>query len=346
MNFSNKLLSWYLQNKRDLPWRNTKEPYKVWLSEIILQQTRVNQGLNYYLKFIESFPTVYDLAKADEDTILKLWQGLGYYSRARNLHFTAKYIVNNFNGTFPKTYKELIKLKGIGDYTASAISSICNNEPNAVVDGNVYRVLARYFDISTAINSGKGIKEFKNLAQQLIVREKPGYYNQAIMELGATICKPKKPNCNSCVLNDSCLALQKNKISKLPVKEKKLKIKHRYFNYLVTITNQDSTILKKRETKDIWKKLYEFPLIETSAEVDLEQLIKLNEFQNIYHNFITIKLHNSKNIIHKLSHQTLHAKYWIVTTNSVNMPTINWDEISKYPVPTLLHNFINEFTSN
>jgi len=346
MNFSNKLLSWYLQNKRDLPWRNTKEPYKVWLSEIILQQTRVNQGFNYYLKFIEAFPTVYDLAKADEDTILKLWQGLGYYSRARNLHFTANHIVKNLNGVFPKSFEDLKKLKGIGDYTASAISSICNNEPNAVVDGNVYRVLARYFNISTAINTSNGVKEFKNLAQQLINLKNPGNYNQAIMELGATICKPKSPVCTNCILNDSCIAFQKKSIAMLPVKEKKIKIKHRYFNYLVTITNQDSTILTKRIAKDIWEKLYEFPLIETSAEVDLEQLIKLNEFQNIYHNFITIKLHNSKNIIHKLSHQTLHAKYWIITTNSVNTPTINWSDISKYPVPILLHNFINEFTSN
>ncbi|MGB5462017.1 MAG: A/G-specific adenine glycosylase, partial [Aureibaculum sp.] len=191
MSFSNTLIYWYLQNKRDLPWRKTKNPYFIWLSEIILQQTRVNQGLDYYNKFITSFPTVFELAEASEESVLKLWQGLGYYSRARNLHYSARYIVNELNGIFPKSYNELLKLKGVGDYTASAIASISFNEPTAVVDGNVYRVLARYFGLNTTINSTKGIKEFKELAQQLIPTEKPDIYNQAIMEFGAVQCKPQ-----------------------------------------------------------------------------------------------------------------------------------------------------------
>jgi len=210
MKFSNQLIYWYLNNRRDLPWRKTTNPYHIWLSEIILQQTRVDQGMDYYLKFIQNFPTVNDLAIAPEEKVLKLWQGLGYYSRARNLHFSAKYIVNELNSVFPSTYNDIIKLKGVGDYTASAVSSICFNEPMAVVDGNVYRVLARYFGILTPINTSKGIKEFKKLAQQLLNKEDPATNNQAIMEFGARMCKPQNPDCNSCPLNDSCSALANN----------------------------------------------------------------------------------------------------------------------------------------
>ena len=246
MNFSNLLIQWYLHNKRDLPWRKTIDPYRIWLSEIILQQTRVDQGMAYYFKFIYNFPSVFDLAKASEEDVLKLWQGLGYYSRARNLHFSAKYIVNELKGTFPANYYNLIKLKGVGDYTASAIASICYNESTAVVDGNVYRVLARYFGINTPINTSKGIKKFKQLAQELIDSKNPGTYNQAAMELGATVCKPQKPLCNECVFNNSCVALSKNLISNLPVKVNKLKIKQRYFNYLVITTGNNKTRIEKR----------------------------------------------------------------------------------------------------
>ena len=201
MDFSKVLINWYLKNNRELPWRKTKNPYHIWLSEIMLQQTRVAQGLPYYLKFTEAFPTVFDLANADESYVLKLWQGLGYYSRARNLHFTAKYIAEELNGVFPNTYKGLLKLKGVGDYTASAIASICYSEPTAVVDGNVYRVLSRYYGIDTPINSTKGIKDFKELAQQILDKENIGAYNQAIMDFGAIQCKPKSPNCGECPLS-------------------------------------------------------------------------------------------------------------------------------------------------
>ena len=219
MKFSNQLIYWYLQNDRDLPWRKTKNPYFIWLSEIMLQQTRVHQGLSYYITFTKEFPTVFDLAKASESKVLKLWQGLGYYSRARNLHHSAKYIAKDLDGKFPSTYEEIKKLKGVGDYTASAISSICFNESQAVVDGNVYRVLSRYFGIKTPINSSAGIKEFKELAQTLIDPKQPGSYNQAIMDFGALHCKPQNPLCETCPLNDSCIALAKKTIKQLPVKE-------------------------------------------------------------------------------------------------------------------------------
>ena len=270
--FSKKLILWYLDHKRDLPWRTTAIPYYIWLSEIILQQTRVEQGLPYYQAFVSVYPTVKKLANASEEEVLKLWQGLGYYSRARNLHTTANYVSNELSGIFPTSYKELIKLKGVGDYTASAIASICFNEATAVVDGNVYRALARYFGIATPINSSLGIKEFKNLAQQLIDVDKPGNHNQALMEFGARQCKPQNPNCEICIFNDSCIALQQKKISELPVKLKKTKVKNIYFNYIVLIFKNKKTLLQKRIGKGIWQNLYEFPLIETEKNFKLEEL--------------------------------------------------------------------------
>jgi A/G-specific adenine glycosylase len=343
MKFSNTLIYWYLQNSRELPWRKTKNPYFIWLSEIMLQQTRVAQGLSYYLKFTEAFPTVFDLAKADESTVLKMWQGLGYYSRARNLHFTAKHIANEFNGEFPSTYKEIIKLKGIGDYTASAIASFSFNEPTAVVDGNVYRVLSRYFGIDTAINSSAGIKEFKELAQTLIDKKQPANYNQAIMEFGAIQCKPKKPLCMFCPLSESCVALQKNLIEVLPVKEKKLKVRNRYFNFLVIKTNDDKTILSERKGKGIWQGLYQFPLIESDKSINKNKLIALEEFINLFPNETTISLFNQKEIVHKLSHQHLYTQFWIVETANLSEAKINWNDIEKYPVPVLIANFLEAY---
>ncbi|MDG1397907.1 MAG: A/G-specific adenine glycosylase [Polaribacter sp.] len=343
MKFSNALIQWYLQNSRDLPWRKTKNPYFIWLSEIMLQQTRVAQGLDYYLKFSESFPSIFDLANADESTVLKMWQGLGYYSRARNLHFTAKYIANDLNGEFPSTYKEILKLKGVGDYTASAIASFAFNEPTAVVDGNVYRVLSRYFGIDTAINSSAGIKEFKLLAETLIDTKQPAIYNQAIMEFGAIQCKPKKPVCMFCSLSDSCVALQKNLIDKLPVKEKKIKVRKRYFNFLVVKTNNNKTILSERKGKGIWQGLYQFPLIEKDKTIHKEDLIIANEFIELFPKETTISLFNKKEIIHKLSHQHLHTQFWIVETSNLISANKNWDEIEKYPVPVLIANFLEAY---
>ena len=343
MKFHKTLIHWYLQNNRDLPWRKTKNPYFIWLSEIMLQQTRVAQGLSYYQKFTTDFPTVFNLAKADESTVLKMWQGLGYYSRARNLHFSAKQIANELNGEFPTTYKEIIKLKGIGDYTASAIASICFNEPTAVVDGNVYRVLSRYYGINTPINSTAGIKEFKALAQSLIDETQPGTYNQAIMDFGALHCKPQNPLCDTCPFSDSCVALEKKLTKELPVKEKKIKVRKRYFNFLVIKTDDDKTILSERKGKGIWQGLYQFPLIGSEKIINKEELVSAEEFINLFPLETTISLFNSKEIVHKLSHQHLYTQFWIVETANTAETTIKWNEIEKYPVPILIANFLEAF---
>ncbi len=345
MNFSKTLIYWYLQNKRDLPWRQSNDPYAIWLSEIILQQTRIEQGLSYYLKFLELFPTVFDLAAAHEEVILKTWQGLGYYSRARNLHYSAKYIVNELNGQFPNTYHELLNLKGVGDYTASAIASICFGAPTAVVDGNVYRVLARYFGIHTAIDTTSGIKEFKRLAQNLIDHDQPGIYNQAVMEFGARQCKPKNPDCTVCPLKNSCEAFSNNKITVLPVKEKKLKVKKRYFNYLVL--DGEKTLIKKREGSGIWQNLYEFPLVENETALSVAQLAKSSAFKALFGDEnVGIKLHNEKPIIHKLSHQHLYVKFWIISSKKHFTQAISWATFDHYPVPILIANFVENFKND
>lgn len=343
--FSKKLILWYLAHKRDLPWRTTAIPYYIWLSEIILQQTRVEQGLPYYKAFVSKYPTVKKLANAAEQEVLKLWQGLGYYSRARNLHSTAKYVSNELNGVFPTSYRELIKLKGVGDYTASAIASICFNEATAVVDGNVYRVLARYFGIATPINSSLGIKEFKNLAQQLIDVDKPGNHNQALMEFGARQCKPQNPNCDVCIFNNSCVALQQKKIPKLPVKLKKTKVKNIYFNYIVLISENKNTFLQKRIGKGIWQNLYEFPLIETEKDIEIEELKSLRVFQDISKRFEinSLVLYNEVPIIHKLSHRNIYTRFWISETSKNNYKAISISQIETYPVPKLIGNFITTF---
>ena len=343
MNFSNHLIYWYLQNDRDLPWRKTKNPYFIWLSEIMLQQTRVNQGLSYYLLFTKEFPTVFDLANASESRVLKLWQGLGYYSRARNLHASAKYIANELNGVFPDTYSDIKKLKGVGDYTASAISSICFNESEAVVDGNVYRVLARYFGVNTPINSSKGIKEFKELAQTLIDSKQPGTYNQAIMDFGALHCKPQNPLCETCPINESCIALQKQLIKELPVKEKKIKVRKRYFNYLIPVSETNTTLLTERKGKGIWQGLYEFPLIESETSIEIEEILKQLNTQEFSIDNTQITLFNEKEIVHKLSHQHLCTKFWIVKVDAIHGIPIHWKDVKKYPVPVLIANFLEKF---
>ena len=346
MIFANQLIYWYLKNKRDLPWRKTKDPYLVWLSEIMLQQTRVAQGLPYFMTFTKEFKTVFDLAKADEGKVLKLWQGLGYYSRARNLHFTAKHIACEFNGVFPNNYKELLKLKGVGDYTASAIASVCYDEPVAVVDGNVYRVLSRYYGIKTAINSAKGIKEFKELAQTLIDVSQPGTYNQAIMDFGAMQCKPQNPLCDSCPLSESCIALAKKQTKELPVKEKKAKIKKRYFNFLVVVADDEKTIIEQRIGKGIWQGMYQFPLIETKEPISERVLIANEKFSTLFPLETSLSLFNEEDIIHKLSHQHLYTKFWIVKTLKSEEKAILWKDIKQYPVPVLIDKFLNEFSGN
>ncbi len=348
MEFSKKLITWYLQNKRTMPWRETKDPYYIWLSEIILQQTRVAQGLPYYLSFTKAFPTVFDLAKATEDEVLKLWQGLGYYSRARNLHETAKYVANELNGVFPDNYKDLLKLKGVGDYTASAIASICYKEAVPVVDGNVYRVLSRYFGIDTPINSTKGIREFKELAVELMDHDEPANYNQAIMEFGALQCKPKNPSCIICPINDSCEGLKKGKQDVLPVKLKKLKVKKRYFNYLVFSVNDQQTVIQQRNGKGIWKGLYEFPLIE-GEHYDLQSIISDPTFKEFINDTdYELISYQKEAIVHKLSHQHLYTRFYVINMDSLpkiidSHKVVSFEEIHKYPVPILLGNFVESF---
>ncbi|WP_203256124.1 A/G-specific adenine glycosylase [Hyunsoonleella ulvae] len=343
MSFSNILINWYSDNKRNLPWRKTKDPYFIWLSEIILQQTQVKQGLPYYEAFVSQFPTVFDLAKAEESEVLKLWQGLGYYSRARNLHFTAKYIVDELNGEFPNTYKGLLQLKGVGDYTASAIASICFDEPAAVVDGNVYRVLSRYFGINTPINSTAGIKAFKALAQELIPKKDPATFNQAIMEFGATQCRPKNPDCMFCPFQDTCVAYNKGMIDTLPVKLKKLKVKQRYFNFLVFLSEDKQTILEKREGKGIWQNLYQFPLIETEQHLEYDAFLKLVKKQpNLKNKAFELHQYNNVPKVHKLSHQHLNTTFWTITMDTVENG-IPFEKITEYPVPILIGKFIEGF---
>lgn len=347
MTFSQNILVWYAQNKRTLPWRGTRDPYKIWLSEIMLQQTRVAQGTPYYLKFVANFPLVYDLAKASEENVLKLWQGLGYYSRARNLHATAKMVVEDYRGEFPKTYKELLKLKGVGDYTASAIASICFDEPHPVVDGNVYRVLARYFGVHTPINSTEGMKYFKELAGELMDPKNIRDYNQGIMEFGAIQCAPKKPRCTSCPLNESCIALQKNKVDKLPVKLKKTKVRNRYFNYLVPVIESKNgaveTVLKQRIGKGIWQNLWEFPLLESENQIGLEEVEQgLSEIL-VLKDIPKVIPFNEKQIVHKLSHQHLHTRFWILHTTTKIEDSFPLNELENYPVPVLIADFIKTF---
>lgn len=344
MDFSSILTLWYSINKRSMPWRKTKNPYHIWLSEIILQQTQVKQGLPYYEAFVTKFPTIFDLANAKEEAILKLWQGLGYYSRARNLHFTAKYIVNELDGVFPNNYKALLKLKGVGDYTASAIASFCYNEPTAVVDGNVYRVLARYFGIRTTINSTQGAKEFKDLASSLLNKDKPAEHNQAIMEFGALQCKPKNPDCNICPLNSSCVALKNNTIAELPVKLKKTKITKKHFNFLIIMSSNQEIVFQKRVKKGIWQNLYQFPLIETETALDSNSFKNHQSIKKYFSNTpFEYSLYNDTAIVHKLSHQHLYTKFWILETDELPEPGILISELKTYPTPILISNFINEF---
>lgn len=341
MNFSNSLIQWYLKHKRDLPWRDTQNPYPIWLSEIILQQTRVAQGLPYFVAFYEAFPTVFDLANANEDQVLKLWQGLGYYSRARNLHETAKFVAFNCNGVFPSSYQELLQLKGVGEYTAAAIASFAYQEPVPVVDGNVYRVLARYFDVSIDISSSSAKKEFTKLANEVMSKEEPATFNQAIMEFGALQCVPKNPNCTDCVFNSNCAALQKKKVEVLPIKSKKVKVTRRYFNYLFFSDEKQNTVINKRVGKGIWENLYEFPLLETAMELDIQEVISLiqSEFGPHYQ-IRSIIPYNIESVQHKLSHQHLYIRFWNLTVVELFGNGIPINELVNFPFSKLLSNFI------
>ncbi|CAN5849539.1 A/G-specific adenine glycosylase [soil metagenome] len=343
MDFGAIIMSWYLKNKRDLPWRKTQNPYKIWLSEIILQQTRVQQGLPYYFSFINKYPDVKSLAGAAEDDILKLWQGLGYYSRARNLHSAAKMVVNDFNGVFPATYIELKKLKGVGDYTAAAISSICYNEVQAVVDGNVYRVLSRIYGIDTPIDSTEGKKLFNDLANSLISEKHPADFNQSIMEFGAIQCVPKNPPCEKCPFFLHCEARKKDLINVLPVKSKKTKVTDRFFNYLV-LHHKGTIYLKQRSGNDIWKGLFDFPLIETGTAVNEKKLMRNKEWAALFKDS-KFKIQNySEEIKHILSHQRLYVRFVEIQLgkkmNVKEWLSVKEEELKKFAVPVVIANYI------
>lgn len=344
--FSDILINWYQLHQRDLPWRNTNDPYKIWLSEIILQQTRVEQGLPYYERFIKKFPDVIALAKANEQEVLKLWEGLGYYSRARNLHHTAKIIANDYKGVFPEKYEQILALKGIGSYTASAIMAFAFKKPYAVVDGNVFRVLSRVFLIDKPIDVVANKKHFENLAHELLDKKNPFDYNQAILDFGATVCTPVNPKCDECVLKFKCLAKEKNKIHDLPVKSKKTKKTTRHFVYLIIKDKSNNVFIKKRTANDIWKGLYEFPLInienlKDKTIIDKTQLfLKENKAENI--KMATI----SRKFKHLLTHQTIHAVFIPITVDTISL---NYylkcpaDELKKYPFSKLINNFLKSW---
>lgn len=341
MDFSDILSQWYTINKRDLPWRSTVNPYYIWISEIILQQTRVEQGLPYYLKFVKAFPKVQDLALADEDKVLKLWQGLGYYSRARNLHFSAKFILENYNGEFPNTYEEILSLKGVGIYTAAAISSFSFQLPFAVVDGNVIRVLSRVFGITTPFDSTEGKKQFQLIAQDLLDKKNPSEYNQSIMEFGALQCIPKSPRCESCPFNNQCIAFNTNEVLNLPVRLKKIKVKNRYLNFLVV--NQKKKIFLGKRNNGIWQGLYEFPFLEFKNNISEDEVFKSTEWLSFFGNSKPKILRISDEYIHKLTHQKIHAKFWEVEVEYLNLAwfqMIDRANLKKYPVSALIQKYL------
>lgn len=341
--FGNTLIKWYKIHKRELPWRDTKDPYKIWLSEIILQQTQVIQGLAYYYKFIEAYPTITDLANAKQDDVLKNWQGLGYYSRARNLHETAKKICVIYKGHFPNKYEDIIALKGIGAYTAAAIASFAYDMPHAVVDGNVYRVLSRVFGIKTPINSNEGKKQFQQLADELLLKKQPAIYNQAIMEFGSQQCKPVNPNCNECVLQEKCFANTHNNVAVLPVKINKTKIKNRYFNYFFIEDINNNVYVQQRTGKDIWQGLFELFLIETEKESTLDTLLKDKQLQTLLHKKHTF-VKTPYKAKHVLSHQHLHATFYIIKTSvpfSKKTRFVKIKNLHDLAWPRLIDKFLN-----
>ena len=341
MIFSRELITWYESNKRDLPWRDTTDPYRIWMSEIILQQTRVNQGKPYYYAFLDAFPTVADLAEASEDDVLKLWQGLGYYSRARNLHYTAKYIMEKHLGVFPSSYNEILKLKGVGLYTAAAISSFAFNLPYAVVDGNVTRLLSRYFGVDIPIDSTNGKKVFQDLADSLLIKSNPAIYNQAIMEFGALQCVPKSPDCLSCPISDGCFAFAHNKIDFFPVKKSKIKVRSRYLHFL--IIHQKGEVFIKKRTEGIWNGLYEFPFLEFTDHFTDDYVVNSLQWKRIFNAKKTTINKVSDVLIHQLSHQKLYAKFWHIQASDVMLDShiqVPFEKVGEYPLSRLIDKYL------
>jgi A/G-specific adenine glycosylase len=328
--FTEQIQIWYHNNKRDLPWRDTKNPYHIWLSEIILQQTRVQQGMSYYHKFVTHFEDIQALASASEQEVLNLWQGLGYYSRGRNLHKAAKMLVAEFDTQFPNEYKDILKLPGVGSYTAAAIASFAFDLPHAVVDGNVYRVLSRYFNTNEFIDTPQGQKFYQGLADELLDQQNPAMHNQAIMELGALVCTPKNPDCENCPLSNSCAAKAQKTWGELPVKKGKIKVRNRAFHYFVCIEN-DQILLQQRGEKDIWANMYEFPMLE-GDDIHVQLLEKTQHI---------------KTMSHKLTHQNLTVHFYSAE-NPADIPfhkTASWiplDELKNLPLPRVIERFLED----
>lgn len=324
--FADTLISWFEDHKRDLPWRGEADPYKIWVSEIILQQTRVQQGWDYYLRFLDNFPTVKALADADEDRVLKVWQGLGYYSRARNMHAAAREIMAEHQGRFPNEYDKILSLKGIGRYTAAAIASIAFGLPYPAVDGNVIRIVSRIFGVCEDVTQPAVIKQITEICEAQIDRRQPGLFNQAAMDFGATHCTPRNPLCSECPFKSECYALRNNLVDILPIKKKKAELKHRYFHYTMYFSD-NQTIIEKRTGMDIWRNMYQFPLVETDGESTLEKPF-----------FATREV---------LSHQVIHAEFFVRNVEklpelSQNQQIIAFDDIVNYPMPKVMTEFLKK----
>lgn len=328
MEFSRIITDWYELNKRDLPWRKTRDPYLIWISEVILQQTKVETGNSYYQKFVERFPDLKSLAESNQQEVLKMWQGMGYYSRARNLHETAQIILKEYGGKFPESYNQIRKLKGIGDYTAAAILSFSFNKSFPVVDGNVYRLLSRVFGINTSIDTAGGKSEFKSLAESLISIEDPAIHNQAIMEFGALQCIPGTPNCEQCPLMIYCQAYQTGSVNKLPVRNKKVALRNRFFHYFHFIFPQNKTLINRRGPKDIWQSLYEFPMFESDRLMDLDEISKRDEFKKLINGSKILSLNAGNDFKHILTHQKINARFFELEVSDYNFVNSPYDYVS------------------
>lgn len=341
MEFKDLLLNWYRSNGRDLPWRQTRNPYYIWISEVILQQTRVNQGMGYYLRFINQFPTVKHLADASIDEVMKVWQGLGYYTRARNLHAGAQQVIGDYGGNLPKTYNELLKIKGLGMYSAAAVASFAFGDVVPAVDGNVYRILSRVFGIFTPIDSSQAKREFFDLAMELIDKDDPASFNQAIIDFGALVCTPRNPSCTVCPFSDFCYAFRNNLMYSFPVKGKRIIPRDRFFSYIM-VNFKGTTFVHKRDSKDIWHSLFEFPLIETNKLLSLQEFLELPELKNIVGNNKVEVLSYSDPIKHQLSHITIYARFIIVRISRASYTlkndyiNVEIDKLADFSVPRLI----------
>ena len=341
MTLSKSIIKWYGDHKRNLPWRHTKDPYLIWVSEIIMQQTQIAQGLSYYKRFIAAFPEVSDLNKASEDQVLKLWQGLGYYSRARNMKHAAQQIMEDYGGVFPDKYKDIIALKGIGNYTAAAIASFAFDQPYAVLDGNIYRLLSRYYGIHTPINTSRGQKEFAALAQEVLDKNEAATHNNAMMEFGALQCTVAQPSCYDCPLADSCQAFLSQQVSELPKKEKKLKIKNRYLHYFL-ISDGSQMMIEKRQGSDIWKGLYQLPLIETTQATPADEILQKEAFREMI-NGQKFHLKHMAESRHKLTHRNLFIRFYEIVVPQLKQHhylAIHLSEVHSYAFPQPLQNYL------